>query len=138
MSRRVLWSSIALVVLILLGSSLIASGGEATERMTHLLPWARSHRNILLGVSGGLLIVAIALRVGGGRRSRPHTVPSEEAEGVEFGDLLSGALEREGRGGRDGRRHEVLALHRSGRSIGEIARSTRLSQDAVRAVIDAG
>jgi len=138
MSRRVLWSCIALVVLMLVGISIVTNRGTtepaaATTQQPGFVTWVRAHPGVPIGVLGGI-VVALAIRGGARARRARRDEPTGETE-EDFAEVLDDAMRP---GGSDGRRHQVLAMHREGRSVGEIARATRLSQDAVRTVIDAG
>lgn len=147
MNRRMLWGSIAVVVLVLVGTSVMSNRGStdpsdsASAWMPEMAAWVRTHPGIPVGVIAGIGVV-LAMR-GGGRARKARRDRREADAGLHevtdqgdgFADALDDAIRH---GGPDGRRHQVLVLHRDGRSVGEIARATRLSQDAVRAVIDAG
>jgi len=161
--RRGVWGPLLLVVGVLAGASLYARrdqvdlaavrtelrfAGEGAaaaartvaERAAPLLAGGvgavrRAPLPVAIGAAG-VVLVALTLTLLRRRRRTAGAVPEvgRPDEPPAFGHVLASAMVP---GGADGRRHRVLTLARDGRSIGEIARSTRLSQDAVRTVLDA-
>jgi hypothetical protein len=155
--RRALWGPLLIVVGLLVGASLYARRDQLdlmpvrvalaaaadraartvvharpvvtalTERITaRPLPWAAA--------GGGMLLLALGALAWRRRHRTRAAGASGTAPVPRFEDALDAALIP---GGADGRRHRVELLARDGRSVGQIARATRLSQDAVRTVLDA-
>lgn len=156
--RGRLWGPLLIVVGLLAGSSAYArrdqidlapvraaaraAGAGAQELLRRAVPVLERGTAAVRGqpvpwAAGATVAAAIglALLLRRRRRSGEPTTAEGPESAPGFGEVLESALVP---GGADGRRHRVLVLARDGRSVGEIARTTRLSQDAVRTVLDAG
>ena len=87
-----------------------------------------------VALGGSLLIVSAAMVLGRLRNRSRAAVEARPPESADFRKALDTALEPQ----IPARRAQVLAAARSGGTEDQIARSTRLSRDAVRAVLARG
>ncbi|HRP09100.1 MAG TPA: hypothetical protein PLL69_11505 [Gemmatimonadales bacterium] len=130
MSRRKLWGSLALVVAVMVGVSVLSTGAAPVRAGAMILaalqaarlPWWAAPA---AGAALGLLLTVVVWRR---RRVAP---PEQQESGQRFDQVLDAAIAQAG----DPRRHQISRLAGSGSSLGRISRETRLARDAVRTVI---
>ncbi len=127
MSRRRLWGSLSLVLSVLVVASwggrrgapdwgkLFAEGRAAIDRLP--MSW--------LGVIAGVGLAAAMGWAVARLRRRGTPVGEDAAFAAELTTAMTAGA----------RVVQVRTLHASGRSLGDIARETRLSRDAVRGVL---
>lgn len=151
MSRRVIWWSLGVVAAVLVGASYLADPARWSVALDAIraVPWrawmgavapeigARLNAYPLaLPIGGGALVVLVALGLLVRRRRRRPSAPAK----VPFEQALETALAAEPPepNPKPSRGRRVATLARDGHAIPEIARRTRLSQDAVRTLLAGG
>jgi hypothetical protein len=153
MSTRLIWISLAIVAAVLIGVSRLASPTAWQELWAPIAayPWqgwylhnlaearalvmAHPERTAALGAAGLLLPVGwVVRRVRRRRRLADVTTPFAEL----LDDAVAGHVEPVADSGERPRKRLVAELALAGHPVAEISRSTRLSQDAVRALLARG
>lgn len=146
MSRRLVWLSLGIVAAVLIGVSQLSNPDGWRELLLPVVrfPWRdwllAGLQELRAGVAAhprwgatgaGLLLVVLVIALWRRkRRRRPRPGAS-----VPFEKVLADVLQPPNAAAGAGRPQRVADLARAGHPVGEIARMTRLSQDAVRALL---
>ncbi|MDX2208399.1 MAG: hypothetical protein SFU57_12235 [Gemmatimonadales bacterium] len=145
MTRRTLWTVLASVVALLLIASrapaLIAvlreriSGGIDLQAMFG--QWKLAPRETVMVIAATSILGLVVIGWWWRRRIRKRRAIAADAT-VPFAAVLDRALDRGRPAPAPSPRQQMVAdLARGGQSVAEIARATRLSQDAVRSLLGA-
>lgn len=140
MTRRTLWTTLSVVLVVFAIASLAPRHGPTVlawlqgvrlESLLTALPPLPTRMSPAMGVTGGgiagVLIFVLLLR------GRAHRVTATDVPTADFASQLSDAMRATVPHG-GARRREAEELVRAGMATEEIARTTRLSRDAVRVI----